>query len=500
MHRDEDLDLDGPLPPNEADLLADLELESLIEAMAEGDSLVQEVSKRVLLHGLADPEAIVYRQHILQDCLENPSAVRAIYELAVGSVQAERRIWGFASLPESVLYRSVQAMELFVERLRRLRDLAEDNATGVSSEGLTRLFAMLSSELDDEYLERIEAHLEELRFRRGVLVSARLGRGNAGTDYVLRQGTERRLRERLNPRGRSGYSFEVSPRDEGGMRALKDLREKGIALVAEALAASVEHVRSFFELLASELAFYVGCLNLRERLASKGEPTCFPEAAAAGSSELWAEGLYDASLSLHLAERVVGNRIDADGRRLVVITGANQGGKSTFLRALGQAQLMMQSGMFVAAEAFRGEACTGVFTHYKREEDPTMEVGKFEEELGRMGEVAERIRPGGLLLCNESFAATNEREGSEIGRQVVRAMLDSGIKVVLVTHMYDLAHGLYRSGSQESLFLRADRRPDGSRTYKLVVGEPLPTSFGEDTYRRVFGEGGLPHHESRATG
>ena len=65
-----------------------------------------------------------------------------------------------------------------------------------------------------------------------------------------------------------------------------------------------------------------------------------------------------------------------------------------------------------------------------------------------------------MLLCNESFASTNEREGSEIARQVVRAMLDRQIRVLFVTHMYDLAHGFHAQQLDSALFLRAN----GSRT------------------------------------
>src|SRR5581483_9643508 len=97
------------------------------------------------------------------------------------------------------------------------------------------------------------------------------------------------------------------------------------------------------------------------------------------------------------------------------------------------------------------------------------------------------IRPGALLLCNESFASTNEREGSEIGRQVVRAMVDSGVKVIYVTHLFDLAHGFFAEGMETALFLRAERGEQGRRTFRLHEGEPQPTSYGEDTYRQVFG-------------
>jgi len=153
---------------------------------------------------------------------------------------------------------------------------------------------------------------------------------------------------------------------------------------------------------------------------------------------------------------------------------------------VGLAQLMMQSGMFVAAESFSANVCDGVFTHFKRREDSTMESGKLDEELSRMSDIADRISPNCILLCNESFAATNEREGSEIARQLVRALIEAGIKVFFVTHLFDLADGFYRQELETALFLRAERQPDGHRTFRLLEGEPLPTSYGEDSYRRIF--------------
>lgn len=183
---------------------------------------------------------------------------------------------------------------------------------------------------------------------------------------------------------------------------------------------------------------------------------------------------------------MAGNDISADHKPLVMITGANQGGKSTFLRSVGLAQLMMQSGMYVAATAVRASVCSGLFTHYKREEDATMTSGKLDEELARMSDITGHITAGSILLCNESFASTNEREGSEIARQIIRAMLGAGIRVFFVTHLYDLAHGFYTEPAAAALFLRAERQPDGRRTYRLAVAEPLPTSHGEDVYQDVF--------------
>ena len=173
-----------------------------------------------------------------------------------------------------------------------------------------------------------------------------------------------------------------------------------------------------------------------------------------------------------------------------MITGANGGGKSTFLRSVGLAQLMMQCGMFVAAESLQAGVSNGVFTHFRREEDAGMEEGKLGEELSRMSEIVDDIAPGCLLLCNESVASTNEREGSEIARQIVRALTDAGIRVFYVTHLFDLAQSLYSQGAPDALFLRAERGRDGSRPFLLREAAPLPTGFGDDLYRQVFGPAG----------
>jgi len=103
-----------------------------------------------------------------------------------------------------------------------------------------------------------------------------------------------------------------------------------------------------------------------------------------------------------------------------------------------------------------------------------------------MREIADALTPNSFALFNESFAATNEREGSEIARQVVRALLEKRIKVFFVTHLYYFAHSLYGQQRDDFLFLRAERLPDGARSFKLIEGEPLGTSFGDDLYREVF--------------
>jgi hypothetical protein len=87
-----------------------------------------------------------------------------------------------------------------------------------------------------------------------------------------------------------------------------------------------------------------------------------------------------------------------------------------------------------------------------------------------------------------SSCSTNRlrREGSEIARQIVSALLEQGQKVAFVSHQFALTHGFLQKRLDSALFLRADRLEDGRRTFKLIEGEPLSTSFGKDVYREVF--------------
>lgn len=478
------------LPWNATALTQDLGLDILFDAMALGDGFLFGVARVAFLSSVADADTIVYRQHVLDDCARNEEIVRDIYQITIDAITYERKSYlgVMARYPSSILSRSVDLLQMFVRMLKRLRIIADRHAADFNSEGLSRLFAMLQHELNDDYFAHIERHLRRLKFRDGVLISAALGRGNKGVNYVLRKPNDLgRWLARFLPRKSPAYRFRLPPRDEHGARALSALRDRGVNLVANALAQSNDHILSFFRMLRTELAFYIGCLNLRQQLAALGEPMCFPVPAQVGERKLQFSRLYDVCLALSGQQRVIGNDLNAQDKDLAVVTGANSGGKSTFLRSVGLGRLMMQAGMFAPAEAFSASICAGVFSHFKREEDAAMESGKLDEELGRMSEIVAHAKPNALILLNESFASTNEREGSEIARQVVNAFLDKGIEVVFVTHLYEFARSVYDRKAENVLFLRAERRDDGTRTFKVVAGEPLQTSYGPDLYETIFG-------------
>jgi hypothetical protein len=494
MHRDRDFDARRALPPGAADLIQDLELGILFAAMAQGDKLTAEVVPRALLESLTGLDAIAYRQAVLADCLANPAVVRAIYALAVEAGERERKsFYGiYSRSPGLVLHRSVEVLTMLVEYLGRLRGIAEVSAGQFHSEGFRAFFAMLRRELSDAYFEEVRDHLRRLQFKSGTLISAELGEANRGANYRLRRPPARRsgwlagLFEAKPP----AFSFRLHERDEAGGRALADLRDRGINHVANAAGQSADHILAFLHMVRTEFAFYLGCLNLHEQLEAKGEPVCFPQPLESGRREHAFEGLYDVCLSLTMPGRVVGNSFDAAGKHLVLVTGPNQGGKSTFVRSIGLAQLMMQAGMYVPARSCTANVSRGLATHYRREEDASMTSGKWDEELARMSTIVDRVRRDDMVIFNESFQSTNEREGSAIARSIILALLDHGVKVFFVTHMYDLARSLYERDDPRMAFLRAERLEGGERTFRVVAGRPLSTSHGEDLYRRIFVEAG----------
>lgn len=477
---------------NERTLNQDLELNTLYQAMAAGDEYLYDTVRKVVPLSLSDADDILYRQAVLEDCIEHEAVVRQLYAIAVEALEVERKsfYWAMSASASSVLHGARDLIQSMLGVLGKLRRVADDNVEQFESVGFRRFYAMIREELTDHYFVTITRCLKELKFSHGVLISAHPGHGNKGAHYVLRKPHEKdpNLFKRLLAKGPPSRTFHIPDRDENGARAISELESRGINHVANALAQSADHIKSFFFMLRAELGFYLGCLNLRNELLRRGMPVSIPTPHTVAERRHRYRQLYDVSLALRMEQAPVANDADANGKDLIVITGANQGGKSTFLRSIGIAQILLQAGMFVGAAEFEANIARAIFTHYKREEDATMHGGKFDEELKRMSEVVDHMVENGLFLSNESFASTNEREGSDIGRQIVDALLGHHVKVVLVTHLFTLAKGLYDEDPYPKMFLRAERRDDGVRTFRLMEAEPLQTSFGQDLYQQIFGE------------
>lgn len=496
MYRDRDFVMESDsqsIPP----VVDDLGLAILCESMAAGDKFLYAVSQQVLLEGLQSVEEILFRQQVLRDCLRHPDVVRATYRIAVEALEADRRNWSwlFSKTPEGILYRSIEVLQLFLEPLGRLRRVCVENGDSFESEGFKRFFGSLKEDTEPTSLGAIREHLRILKNHDAVAATAGLGYGNRIDHLLVHRPADRlqtwleRLRRMLaglKKRSLGVFVYEIAEQDESGARALSDIRGKALAPIARDLERSANHVRSFFSSIRTELGFYIACHNLRDGLSRYGGLHCFPEPFGHGGKEFSVTDLYDLSLLLTSKMPVVGNDLNSDGKDLVMISGPNRGGKSTFLRSIGIAQLMMQAGMFVPGRSMRASMCRRLFTHFKREEDATMTRGKFDEELSQMSGIIDSMAPADLILLNESFGATNQREGAEIAEEIVEGLRKSGVRVFYVTHMTDLIQTLWDKDRESTLFLRAERLSDGSRTFRVQPGEPEATSYAGDLYARIF--------------
>jgi hypothetical protein len=488
MHPDRDFDAQLPSPKEPIGYAQDLELDVLLSAAAAGDRYLYDVMTAACASAWANDIATIrYRQDILKDCLANPSIVRQFYAIAIEPF-SRNNSWNFSLYgrdASSMVGSGVRTLQSCLDVLARLRNACSANASSFTSKGFRQFFYTLERDLDDVYLEAARTDLSNLTFRNGLLLSAQVGDGGKGVGTMLRKPQPRDLswmRRVLTP-GAQNFTLQLHPRDDAGARAFGELQNRGLSLISDAVYQSAEHVLNFLKALRAELAFYLACLNLKDQLDRIGEPTAFPEARQDGGC-FHCRNLRDVCLALTMGRPAVGNDVDANGKPLVIITGANRGGKSTFLRSVGLAQLMLQCGLFVTADVFTSSLHTGLFTHYKREEDRNMRSGKFDEELVRMSAIADRIRRRALVLFNESFAATHEREGSEIARQIVSGLLDNSVTVFFVSHMYEFARSFLHD--DRVLFLRAERGDDGARSFRLQEAKPLPKSFGTDLYQRIF--------------
>ena len=499
---DRDLDVTAPLPWGHEPIIQDLQLPPLFEAMTGGEALLDRVARQALLTPLLDPAIIRYRQAAWTDCLAHPEPVQAWHTLSRDGAAAARRERAglFTRRADSILHASRRAMGLLVSTLRELRAVADAHRADFQSAAFRGLTHTLQRELDDTYLAQVDDELRTLAFSGGVLMSARLGAGLRSADQTVRlepPGPRGWSARRLLRRREAAGSFVVHPRDDAGHRFLGEWKNRGLEGTARALAQSVDHVLAFLKALESETAFYLAAQSLYHALAPYG-PLTLPDPAPPGSSSsLYATRIWDPSLALQQQAAPVANDVEANDARLLVITGANRGGKSTLLRALGLSQLLMQAGLFVPAAALQAPIVTGVFTHFKREEDRDLAHGKLDEELSRLRDIVNHLAPQGLVLANEPFQSTNESEGSAIGTGVIEALVDSGVRVELVTHLYELASSL-QSTYPTATFLRAGP-PDGpAGPFVLRPGAPEPTAYAEPLYRRLFGEASPERQPPRA--
>jgi DNA mismatch repair protein MutS len=217
-----------------------------------------------------------------------------------------------------------------------------------------------------------------------------------------------------------------------------------------------------------EVQFYAAYLAFITPMREAGLEFCYPDVSAE-SRHISVQDCFDLALAAKLgsgAAAVVRNDFHLTGReRIFVVTGPNQGGKTTFARTFGQLHYLASLGFPVPAREAVLFLPDRVFTHFEREEDLATLRGKFEDELVRIREVLDRATGDSVVVMNESFASTTLRDALLVGERVLDRMTRLGLLGVYVTFVDELA-----SLNEACVSMVATVVPDNpaERTFKLV--------------------------------
>src|SRR6056297_2371108 len=223
----------------------------------------------------------------------------------------------------------------------------------------------------------------------------------------------------------------VAEQHPSAFAALVELQERYRPLLDPTIAA-----------LAQEVPFYLAYLDRTERLRAGGLPFCDPELV--GPNEpCSAEDSYDLAVATkRLADGlpVVTNDWQLEPpERLLVVTGANQGGKTTFARAFGQLHHLASLGLPVPARRATIGLHDRLLTHFERQERITTLRGKLEDELIRVHELLTRATPDSVVFLNETFSSTTLQDARELGTAILERLARLGARGVFVTFVDELA-------------------------------------------------------------
>ncbi len=459
------------------DLRVDLELDKIIAVASNGDKLISETWSNMLLLRNSSEDVMRYRQEAVRDALANRDVIIKMYSIARDTIERVKRDVFILLLrtddPPAVARETSRGIRILLDGLEEMLTLLKSSPS-FSSTAFREFVSSFTANINDQFISsaRGVASIFDTS-RENITFSVKIGSSNYLKDPVLlvpREGGS--FLSRILSLGKE-YTYKLDPRDEAGPRIIYDIKKWVLHRSATVLLRSFNSMMKFFEDLMRQLSFYVGVINMSDFFARIGLPQTYPEV---NPGVFAFKDLHCLSLAISTSSKPIPSTlsINASDSFAILITGANRGGKTTFLKAIGQALLLARAGIFVPAESFTIPTPGAVYTHFLRGEDRALSYGKFEEEVKRFRGFANFLRRGDFVLMDESFSSTNPIEASVVAENVVSALVDSGVNVAYVTFLQDFIYNFTRRYGERAVLLVPERLKSGERTFRLVRGSLQP--------------------------
>lgn len=496
-----------------------------VASVSQEDKFLALTMQSVMMVPLESEEEIVYRQEMIQDAWKNADFICEMYQMMSKMLEKwddmGRKVSGKGNVggPKGKLLSDIDVLSLMVTTLSKLKKRWNEEISHFRAPGFLAFYERLCEDFSEEKEAALRKVLADISFygkdnakpedeekslimreaEPRIVMGCNLSHGLRFDGFVLEDiGTEhKKFRGRNSVVDRvQDYVYAKRPgaislrKNLDVQEPASDLEYAAVRFVVSACDSFVKDYKDFFDQFRFQVGFLRATVNLKEHMKRFYLPYCFPKVCERENMRF--ANLKEFVMAIEQRVAPVGNTCDISDRMLLIVTGANQGGKSTFLRSVGIAQVMMQCGLPVTAENYESGIFPSFFTHFTRREDSAMNSGRLDEELKRMSQIVDNLGESSMVLLNESFASTTEKEGSVIAYDIIKALTEAGVKVLTVTHLLSFAQRMYQEAKEENTmkieFFTAQRTEDGSRTFKMIQHEPELTSFGMDLYERVIGE------------